>query len=505
MTPYYGQANNYARLIVLTVISAVTFLIIPDCSSPLYPESIGDYNVFVVMGEGWMKGAIPYRDLFDHKGPLLYLIQIGGLLISKGKLGIWILETSFAVIFLELMYQCGRALSVRPQTNYIALAVTLLILLFNMQGGNRNEEWCLPFQILPLMVALRFLKDRRPGIKTVATVCGLCFGLVAMIRLNNNVIIAGICVGQTIVFLYTRQYAALLKCALFFILGAVLATLPFVLYFHGIGCLHDMLYATFTYNLKYKMSHFAEGHSIRALKFLWPCILRPLLLTSFPKKRDWKVTTMLIAICAITFATFINGRCYGHYYILIAPIAGLCILSIPKSWPIAATITVAAIVIAPRLPGGIRAINKRVHLLCDNETIAHAYSIKPIVASIRENIPPDEWNSVYLCVSPSEAAVLSDVDALPTGKYFFMQDRLAAIDSVVCRDISAHFVSSNPQWVISCQPIETIVSLQGVTSDYLLVNTITANQDRYFLYHRDNPNPIRISPITVSLGNTEAF
>ncbi len=505
MTPYYSQANNYARLIALTVISAVTFLIIPDCSSPLYPESIGDYNVFVVMSDGWMKGAIPYRDLFDHKGPLLYLIQIAGLLISSGKFGIWMLETLFAILSLELMYQCGRALSVRPQTNYIALAVTLLILLFNMQGGNHNEEWCLPFQILPLMVALRFLKDGRSGIKTVATVCGLCFGLVAMIRLNNNVIIAGICVGQTIVFLYTRQYAALLKCALFFILGAVLATLPFVLYFHSTGSLHDMLYAIFTYNFKYKMSHVAEGHSIRALKFLWPCILLPLFLLIFPKERDRRVTTMLIAICAITFATFINGRCYGHYYIIIAPIAGLCVLSIHKTWPIAATIAIAAIVIAPRLPDGIRAINKRVHLLCDNETIAHTGSTKAIVASIRENIPPDEWRSIYLCVSPSEAAVLLGVDALPTGKYFFMQDRLAAIDSVVYRDIRTHFVNSNPRWVITCQPIETIVSLQGVTSGYRLANTITANQNKYFLYHRDNPNPVSISPITMSFGCIKAF
>ena len=53
-----------------------------------------DASVFLYIGKQMHAGKIPYVDLFDHKGPALYLIQYLGYLIWPSSVagGVWILE-----------------------------------------------------------------------------------------------------------------------------------------------------------------------------------------------------------------------------------------------------------------------------------------------------------------------------------------------------------------------------------------------------------------------------
>ena len=55
----------------------------------LYPGNhlhpTGDSAAFVFIGKQMLKGKVPYLDYFDHKGPLLYLIEYAGLMISRGS------------------------------------------------------------------------------------------------------------------------------------------------------------------------------------------------------------------------------------------------------------------------------------------------------------------------------------------------------------------------------------------------------------------------------------
>ena len=47
--------------------------------SPLRPGntiiSYTDSSVFQYIGSSMLDGAVPYRDVFDHKGPLIYFIN----------------------------------------------------------------------------------------------------------------------------------------------------------------------------------------------------------------------------------------------------------------------------------------------------------------------------------------------------------------------------------------------------------------------------------------------
>ena len=41
----------------------------------------GDSSVFQVMGKYWLEGVVPYKDLFDHKGPIVYVVNALGYAI----------------------------------------------------------------------------------------------------------------------------------------------------------------------------------------------------------------------------------------------------------------------------------------------------------------------------------------------------------------------------------------------------------------------------------------
>ena len=53
-----------------------------------------DQSVFIYVAEGLLDGDIPYRDRWDHKGPLIYLLNVVGLLIA-GIPGIWLVGGVF--------------------------------------------------------------------------------------------------------------------------------------------------------------------------------------------------------------------------------------------------------------------------------------------------------------------------------------------------------------------------------------------------------------------------
>ena len=63
------------KVIVYCIALSFLFLMICSESSFLYPMNDWvDGNCFFTMGKSMMNGSVPYLDLFEQKGPLLFLI-----------------------------------------------------------------------------------------------------------------------------------------------------------------------------------------------------------------------------------------------------------------------------------------------------------------------------------------------------------------------------------------------------------------------------------------------
>lgn len=92
---------NIKYFIYILIISFV-ILLITSRNSPLYAfNDWVDANAFFTVGKAIFNNVIPYKDLFEQKGFLLYLLYgIGYLIDNKGFLGVFILEVISFSIFL---------------------------------------------------------------------------------------------------------------------------------------------------------------------------------------------------------------------------------------------------------------------------------------------------------------------------------------------------------------------------------------------------------------------
>lgn len=74
------------ELIFLLFSAIVTITLVSTCS-PLYPfNPWDDANCFFTLGRGILHGLVPYRDLYEQKGPLLYFIYALVALLSEKSL-----------------------------------------------------------------------------------------------------------------------------------------------------------------------------------------------------------------------------------------------------------------------------------------------------------------------------------------------------------------------------------------------------------------------------------
>ena len=64
-----------------------------------------DDSVYLYIGQQMLKGAAPYRDVFDNKGPLLYSLNALGLVLGAGSFwGVYVLEYCLLAVSTVLTY-----------------------------------------------------------------------------------------------------------------------------------------------------------------------------------------------------------------------------------------------------------------------------------------------------------------------------------------------------------------------------------------------------------------
>lgn len=146
----------------LSLLCAVLALSVATTSSPLYATNFWtDTNVYFTIGRGMTQGLMPYRDLFDHKGPLLYLLYaLGACLSGTDFAGVFMLEAASLAATLLAGY-AGIRLYGRGALSCLAIPATAMLTATCTaftQGGSAGE-FCLPALASGLFIALRRMRE----------------------------------------------------------------------------------------------------------------------------------------------------------------------------------------------------------------------------------------------------------------------------------------------------------------------------------------------------------
>ena len=174
--------NNTGKLtkkeLSVLIISAVITITLVSACSPLYPfNPWDDANCFFTLGRGIIHGFVPYRDLYEQKGPLLYFIYALAALISeKNFVGAWIFECIAASVYAIYSWKIVK-LFVRPSKASLVLIPVMIGCVYTLKmfnfGGNA-EELSFPLLTIALFIMLRSIvvNDSMPTGKE-ALLCGV--------------------------------------------------------------------------------------------------------------------------------------------------------------------------------------------------------------------------------------------------------------------------------------------------------------------------------------------
>lgn len=508
MGPKAKQRLAWCAAVLAVLAGSALFVLRFSYSTSFVWPGYGGYDsaIFQTVGKAWAGGAVPYADLFDHKGPLIFFVNMLGYLIY-GRAGILVFQTLSLAVTAWGLYRLGREYLPRlPALGAAGAALVYLARTFD--EGNMTEEYSLPFLAVSLWLAVRWCKGAEEGETAphpwrYAAVYGLSFGAILMLRVTSAVSVCCFVLGICIWLIVHRQWKALGANALGFLGGFTAATGPFAVYFALKGALGEALYGTLWYNVFYATGfsireYYAgnpwAGNTIRRvlLDFGAPLFLLLALcvLVLLQAPRSPLVWGSLLSGAGSMYILFTN-RPYVHYFMIAAPLLPLAGCLAARLWRWrgqnrarrAAALAGAALCglylcsLAARLPGWQ---SDSFMARCPYE-IQHYNTTARGMAAV---IPPDERDSVLAYNVDAQFYLAADLT--PCQRYFVHQDWQAAADPAMQAEIARLFAGDPPQWVVAGDVGNAAVA-ETLARDYTAVSgTVSFDEySGYTLYRRN--------------------
>jgi len=195
----------------------------------LFSNGISGTDSSVFRYVSWMmqQGYVPYKDTFDHKGPLIYLIDCIGMSLHPTR-GIWMMEVIALYLGILFSYKTAR-LFLSRRTSFLAVIMSYSLLGNCFRGGNMTEEYAIPFIAASLYFFLNYFHNNVIK-RSELFFCGVCFMAVCLLRVN---MIAVWLVCIPIVLFYDiiyRKWKEMRTQIIFFLAGCLVTALPVLLY-----------------------------------------------------------------------------------------------------------------------------------------------------------------------------------------------------------------------------------------------------------------------------------
>ena len=232
------------------IASGILLLLCSQCS-PLYPLNVwGDANCIFTVGRVMKAGGVVYRDIYEQKGPTLYLIHALAAGISDTSfLGVYVMEViSFAATLFAACAIGMRRREVWPVLGDAALMGACVLIGSAFSRGDSAEEFCLPYLMGALYLAFRHYGEKDGPMDVRALfVCGLLAGMVATIKFTILGLFVGLCAAEGVLALREGGLPRALKSAGVFLAGMLLPIALWCVYFAAHGALDDF-YTAYIHN-----------------------------------------------------------------------------------------------------------------------------------------------------------------------------------------------------------------------------------------------------------------
>lgn len=236
---------------LICLVTAAVLLLLCSQSSPLYPINIwDDANCLLTVGRVMRSGGVLYRDVYEQKGPTLYLMHALAACISDTSFfGVYVVEVISLAAALLLAYRLlRRRASMALALSGAAVLGACVLVSTAFSRGDSAEELCLPYLMGALMLTFDEYGQREGPMRPARLfVCGLLAGVVATIKYTILGLFVGLCLCEGVLAIRRGGLPRALRSAGVFLAGMLLPVLGWAAYFAANGALADA-YTAYIYN-----------------------------------------------------------------------------------------------------------------------------------------------------------------------------------------------------------------------------------------------------------------
>ncbi len=473
--------------ILLLLISSFIFIsIFSSVSSPFLGINYRhDSSQFETIGKGWANGLLPYRDLWDSKGPYVFFINMIAYTFN-GKFTLWLLEIFNLWITNIFCYKAARLKFNQKISCLLSAAGCFLFMGYFWYFGNNQGEWCLPFLSLAHYGIYKYLLSGNKELPIInGFYCGMAAGISLMTRATNILGVAFSILFGFFILLKNKQFKNLLQNILTGLLGISIITVPFFLYFYLHGILQDMLFATFTYNTMY-IEKWQNNNILSSIGVLFKYNIYLL----FPiyvfyrnlKKKNWKNIFLIILPLFLTIAfILLKTRGFRNYFIILYPLLFITFIEF---------FNLKNNLILKILAGFIILMSLTVNMLISPLFLnMNAGKNSGEIAQKYMKMIPD--NATFLCINRiNQNEIYLKNNILPNNRFFLYQDAAAAVGEEIREMVHNDLSKNEPDYIIYSEMNITLTNIPSwdksvyadiLENDYTILKTTALSDNRNIL------------------------
>lgn len=319
------------------LMTALVILIFCSMTSFVFPiHNWVDQNCFLTVGREMLNGRVPYRDLFEQKGPLLYLFHALAAGIDRdGFFGVFLLQLPVWFAYLYLLYRIAQ-LRLTPWRSFAAMSIcgVLTAVTYCYSLGDNAEELALPAIAFGLFTLLSASKSRRRIFYSETFVNGILAGALLMIKFTLLGFYAGWVLISVIYCVKRKEGGRIPLHAIFFLAGILLVSIPFLIYFIYHKALDDFFSVYFHSNIfLYSSDASVSGRILFVITSLGTAVIKnPVLMAliflgqaaavlRFRKERGFEAFIVTAGFWIMFLFLYIGGTSYRYYLLATAPFA----------------------------------------------------------------------------------------------------------------------------------------------------------------------------------------
>ncbi|MGB5554815.1 MAG: glycosyltransferase family 39 protein [Flavobacteriaceae bacterium] len=306
----YSTLKNRAVFLILFLVSF--FIRLPFFFRDYIDR---DESTFILMGQSWVDGHLPYTELWDLKPPITFLFFAGIIyLFGKSFIAIRLAGVFVVAITAFFSYNIAASLSTKKVALWAGIFSVALQSMFGSIQGVMSEHICIAFFMVGLYLLIRYQNFK------AYLGAGLFMGLAVMTKLNIAYAVLFAISGVVFHLLYRKKIGKGLSAIVLFGIGVLGIVLLTILPYYFTDATEIWWKSVILASLEYAGARRSSILSL-APTFL---IIGAFLFFSYKKNylnfKDAKIQLLTAAMVGVLFSYYKAGRINSHYLIQLYPI-----------------------------------------------------------------------------------------------------------------------------------------------------------------------------------------